>query len=68
MRFESGREYSRAPPERTRETLTPAEANGFQGMILATQAPEGIKGALNASTGDSVVVRKATVMLAKAAK
>jgi hypothetical protein len=49
-------------------TLTPAETNGFQGVILAEQAPEGIKGALSASTGDSLVVRKATVLLAKAAK
>lgn len=58
----------RVEGERVALTLTPAEANGFQGMILATQAPEGIKGALSASTGDSVVVRKATVVLAKVAK
>ena len=49
-------------------TLTPVEVNGFQGMIVAAQAPEGIKGALNASTGDSVVVRKAQVVVAKAGK
>ena len=49
-------------------TLTPTEANGFQGVILAAQAPEGIKGSLSASTGDSLVVRQASVTLAKAAK
>lgn len=49
-------------------SLTPAEANGFQGVILASQAPEGIKGSLSASTGDSLVVRQASVTLAKAGK
>lgn len=58
----------RVEAERVALTLIPAEVNGFQGVILAAQAPEGIKGALSASTGDSVVVRKATVALAKAAK
>ena|SRR5687768_13190230 len=58
----------RVEGDRVALTLTPAEANGFQGMILATQAPEGMKGTLSASTGDSVVVRQATVVLAKAAK
>jgi len=58
----------RVEGERVALTLTPTEVNGFQGVILAAQAPEGIKGALSASTGDSVVVRKATVVLSKAAK
>jgi hypothetical protein len=48
--------------------LTPADANGFQGVILASQAPEGIKGTLSVSTGDSLVVRKADVTLSKAGK
>lgn len=58
----------RVEGDRLALTLTPSEPNGFQGVILAAQAPEGIKGALNASTGDSLVVRKATVALAKAPK
>jgi hypothetical protein len=48
--------------------LSPAQPDGFQGVIVAAQAPEGIKGSLSASTGDSLVVRKASVTLAKAAK
>jgi hypothetical protein len=58
----------RVEGERVALTLTPVESNGFQGVILAAQSPEGIKGALNASTGDSVVVRKAQVVVAKAGK
>jgi hypothetical protein len=58
----------RVEGERVALTLTPVETNGFQGVILAAQAAEGIKGALNASTGDSVVVRKAEVVVAKAGK
>lgn len=46
--------------------LTPARPDGFQGVILAAQAPEGIKGSLSASTGDSLVVRKASVTFSKA--
>jgi hypothetical protein len=48
--------------------LTPTDANGFQGTILGSGAAEGINGALSASTGDSLVVRKAAVTLVKAAK
>jgi hypothetical protein len=58
----------RVEGDRVALTLTPVEPSGFQGVILAAQAPEGIKGALNASTGDSVVVRKAAVVVAKAGK
>jgi hypothetical protein len=54
--------------ERVALKLTPAEANGFQGVILASQAPEGIKGTLSASTGDSLMVRKAEVTLSRAGK
>src|SRR5688572_4212359 len=32
--------------ERVALKLTPADANGFQGVILAAQAPQGIKGTL----------------------
>ncbi len=48
--------------------LTPAQPDGFQGVIVAAQAPEGIKGSLSASTGDSLVVRKASVTFSKAGK
>ena len=48
--------------------LTPATPEGFQGVILASQAAEGITGSLSVSTGDSLVVRKASVTLAKAGK
>lgn len=58
----------RVEGERVALTLSPVETNGFQGVILAAQAPEGIKGSLNASTGDSVVVRKAAVVITKAGK
>ena len=54
--------------ERVALKLTPADANGFQGVILASQAPEGIKGTLSASTGDSLMVRKAEVTLSRAGK
>ena len=47
-------------------SLLPKEAGGFQGVILADQAPEGMKGKLSASTGDSLSVRQATVTLTRA--
>jgi hypothetical protein len=48
-------------------SLVPAAADGFRGTILAAKAPEGIKGTLQASSGDSLTVRKANVTLSKAA-
>ena len=56
----------RVEGDRVALTLTPATPNGFQGVILAAQAAEGIKGSLSVSTGDSLTVRKASVVLAKA--
>lgn len=47
-------------------SLVPAAADGFRGTILASKSPEGMKGALQASSGDSLTVRKASVTLTKA--
>lgn len=49
-------------------SLLPSETNGFQGTLLAARTPEGIQGTLSASTGDSLVVRQASVTLSKAGK
>ncbi len=48
-------------------SLIPSADDGFRGTILAAKAPEGIKGTLQASSGDSLTVRKASVTLSKAA-
>src|SRR5688572_16836796 len=48
--------------------LAPAQADGFRGFILAKRAATGIEGALQASTGDSLTARRATVTLARAEK
>jgi hypothetical protein len=48
-------------------SLVPAAADSFRGTILASKAPEGIKGTLQAASGDSLTVRKASVTLTKAA-
>jgi hypothetical protein len=47
-------------------SLVPDVLDGFRGTILASKAPEGIKGTLQASSGDSLTVRKASVTLTKA--
>lgn len=52
--------------DRAALTLTPRQADGFHGVILATQTPEGLKGTLNASSGDSLQVRRANVTLTRA--
>lgn len=49
-------------------SLIPADAEGFRGVILATQQDGGIKGTLNAATGDSLTARQASVTLARAGK
>ena len=41
-------------------------AEGFHGVILAAQTPDGMQGTLNASSADSLQVRKASVTLARA--
>jgi hypothetical protein len=42
--------------------------DGFHGVILASQTPEGLSGTLSASTGDSLQVRQAKVTLTRAGK
>jgi hypothetical protein len=49
-------------------SLIPKEPSGFRGVILAQQADGGMQGMLNASTGDSLAARKASVTLARVAK
>jgi hypothetical protein len=49
-------------------TLTPSQNDGFHGVILAAQTPEGMKGTLSASTADSLQVRRANVTLMRAGK
>jgi hypothetical protein len=45
--------------------LASPEADGFHGVILAAQTTEGMKGTLNASSGDSLQVRQAAVTLTR---
>jgi hypothetical protein len=45
--------------------LASEQADGFHGTILATQTPEGMKGTLSASSGDSLQVRQASVVLTR---
>jgi hypothetical protein len=52
--------------DRAALTLTSAQADGFHGVILATQTAEGLKGTLSASSGDSLQVRQASVTLTRA--
>ncbi len=47
--------------------LIPKEAGGFRGVVLASQEAAGMKGHLSASTGDSLSVRQASVVLTRAA-
>jgi hypothetical protein len=51
--------------DRAALSLLPKDAGGFQGVILASQAPEGMNGKLSASTGDSLSVRQASVVLTR---
>jgi hypothetical protein len=51
--------------DRAALTLTSAQADGFHGVILATQTPAGLKGTLNASSADSLQVRRADVTLTR---
>ena len=46
--------------------LAAAGSEGFHGVILASQTPEGMQGTLNASSADSLQVRQASVTLARA--
>lgn len=58
----------RVDGDRAALSLHSAEPDGFHGVILATQTPEGMKGTLNASSADSLQVRQATVTLTRAAQ
>ena len=53
--------------DRATLTLTSAsgQPDGFHGVILASQTPEGMAGTLSASTGDSLRARQAKVTLAR---
>ena len=57
----------RVDGDRLALTLTPSQNDGFHGVILAAQTPEGMQGTLSASSADSLQVRKATVTLTRAA-
>jgi hypothetical protein len=52
--------------DRAALTLKSAQADGFHGVILASRTPEGLNGTLNASSADSLQVRKASVTLKRA--
>lgn len=52
--------------DRVALTLASADANGFHGVILASQTPDGMKGTLSASSADSLQVRRAGVALTRA--
>jgi hypothetical protein len=52
--------------DRAALTLAAPAAEGFHGVILASQTPDGMQGTLNASSADSLQVRQASVTLARA--
>jgi hypothetical protein len=55
----------RVDGDRAALRLASDQADGFHGTILATQTPEGMKGTLSASSGDSLQVRQASVILTR---
>lgn len=55
----------RVEGDRAALKLDAPAADGFHGVILATQTPEGMKGTLSASSGDSLQVRQAAVSLSR---
>jgi hypothetical protein len=57
----------RVEGDRAALTLASPAPDGFHGVILATQSAEGMKGTLNASSADSLRVRRANVTLSRAA-
>lgn len=57
----------RVDGDRAALTLSSTEPNGFHGVIVAAQTPEGMTGTLSASSGDSLQVRRASVTLTRAA-
>jgi hypothetical protein len=56
-----------AEGDRVALSLDSTAADGFHGFVLAAQTPQGMHGALSASSGDSLTVRKAEVSLTRAA-
>ena len=52
--------------DRATLTLNSAQSDGFHGVVLASQTPEGMSGTLSASSGDSLRVRQAKVTLTRA--
>jgi hypothetical protein len=56
----------RAEAERVALSLRAVEPDGFHGFMLASQTPEGMRGTLNASSADSLSVRRAEVALSRA--
>lgn len=50
-----------------RVQLSPADDSGLHGVLIATRAGDGFKGSIEASTGDSVRVRTASIELKKLA-
>jgi hypothetical protein len=55
----------RVEGDRAALELSASTPDGFHGVILATQAGEGMKGTLSASSGDSLQVRQAAVSLSR---
>ena len=53
--------------DRAALTLSSARPDGFHGLILAIQTPEGMQGTLSASSADSLQVRQAAVTLTRPA-
>jgi hypothetical protein len=53
--------------DRATLTLVSARSDGFHGVVLASQTPEGMSGTISASSGDSLRVRQAKVTLTRAA-
>ena len=58
----------RVEGDRVSLSLIPTEAEGFRGVILASQQEGGMKGTLNVATGDSLTARQASVTLARVGK
>lgn len=50
-----------------RAELSPSDETGLRGVLVASREGDGFKGTISASTGDSLRVRQATVLLKKQA-
>jgi hypothetical protein len=55
----------RVDGDRAALRLASDEGDGFHGTILAAQTPDGMRGSLSASSGDSLQVRQASVTLTR---